>query len=374
MVAAPAPRREMRVTAAAVVLSLLGHGGVLAAMLWLVEPEPMRQAAPTAITVEVIAMSPDPGGKPDGGAGGEARAGAAMAQAKEAGHQAKPGLDAEAEAHAASTTDGPVAPAASDDKPAESAPVETAPVATPKAEIAPVATPPAEAAPAEAVPADQGLDAMASAEPSPAAELSAVATDAGGRELQPAPPTAKPAAATRPSPSRQAQARSMPSPQRQRVHTTDSHEPEPQSATAAVRPNVSTDAGTDTGTDAGTDTGTDKGGGLAAGAGGTQLAHAGLGTGTAGFARGPRFRLGGPGNPLPPYPETARRRGQEGQVVLAVVVAADGTALQVSVADSSGYRLLDQSAARTVQRWRFTPETGRGQAIVHVPIAFRLTD
>lgn len=367
MVAAPAPRREMRVMVAATVLSLLGHGGVLAAMLWLAAGDAPRSVGAAPIAVEVIAMSPDPGGKPDGGgdpdggAGPGTGAGEAMDQAKEAGQQAKPGPDADAEAHAASTTDGPVAPAAPDDKAAEPAPVESALVATPRAEIAPVATTSAEAAPA-----DQGLDVMASAEPSPAAELSALATDAGGHELQPAPPTAKPAAAVRPPPSRQAQARSLPPPEPQRTSTTDIDGPEPRSTTAAARSNESTVESTDEGTD--------EGGGLAARAGGTQLAHAGRGAGTAGFARGPRFRLGGPGNPLPPYPETARRRGQEGQVELAVVVAADGTALQVSVADSSGYRLLDQSAARTVQRWRFTPEQGRGQAIVRVPITFRLTD
>ncbi|TVR78426.1 MAG: energy transducer TonB [Rhodospirillales bacterium] len=199
---------------------------------------------------------------------------------------------------------------------------------------------------------------MTPADPSLAGEFSAMATDGGGRDLAPAPATTKPAAAVRPAPSRQAQAPSERPSERQRDRAGHRDGAQPQSDTAAARSEGATDAGD----------------GLAAGAGGTQLAHAGLGAGTAGFAAGPRFRLGAPGNPLPPYPEMARRRGQEGQVVLAVVLAADGTALQVSVADSSGYRLLDQAAAHTVKRWRFTPDHGRGQATVRVPIAFRLTD
>ncbi len=104
------------------------------------------------------------------------------------------------------------------------------------------------------------------------------------------------------------------------------------------------------------------------------------GDGAAGAARpsaGPRYRLGAPGNPPPRYPETARRRGQEGQVLLAVQVAGDGTVLDVAVDRSSGHPALDDAARAAVRRWRFQPAGGPGRqqtARLHVPITFRLTN
>lgn len=106
-------------------------------------------------------------------------------------------------------------------------------------------------------------------------------------------------------------------------------------------------------------------------------ALAGYGDGVAGVLRGPRFQPGAPGNPLPKYPERARRRGFEGLVTLAVQVSAKGEPLSVRISRSSGYRILDDAAARAVRRWRFRPLSGGvGVAIarVDVPIAFRLTD
>lgn len=103
----------------------------------------------------------------------------------------------------------------------------------------------------------------------------------------------------------------------------------------------------------------------------------GVGSGVAGARKGPRFQLGAPGNPLPEYPERARRRGHEGRVVLAVTVTATGEPVSVEVADSSGYPLLDRAALRAVRRWRFHPAAGidpRELSQVKVPITFRLED
>jgi protein TonB len=81
-------------------------------------------------------------------------------------------------------------------------------------------------------------------------------------------------------------------------------------------------------------------------------------------------------NAPPRYPAAARRRGQEGLVVLLVQVDADGGVASVSVATSSGHALLDRAAREAVESWRFEPgrRDGRAEARpLEVPIRFRLT-
>ncbi|MCZ6765273.1 MAG: energy transducer TonB [Alphaproteobacteria bacterium] len=88
----------------------------------------------------------------------------------------------------------------------------------------------------------------------------------------------------------------------------------------------------------------------------------------------------GPGfsNSAPRYPFSARRRGQEGQVVLRVLVGLNGRSTTVSVYQSSGHRLLDQAAVDAVETWRFRPARDLyGNAVsgyVDVPVLFRLTE
>jgi TonB family protein len=54
------------------------------------------------------------------------------------------------------------------------------------------------------------------------------------------------------------------------------------------------------------------------------------------------------------FPERAQLRGQRGIVLLDVVVDSSGRAAQAEVVDSSGYRLLDRSAAESVlEHWHF---------------------
>lgn len=59
--------------------------------------------------------------------------------------------------------------------------------------------------------------------------------------------------------------------------------------------------------------------------------------------------------PPPHYPLLARRRGQEGTVVLEIKVKKEGDPLEVSIVRSSGYDLLDHAAQSAVMRWRFRP-------------------
>ena len=78
----------------------------------------------------------------------------------------------------------------------------------------------------------------------------------------------------------------------------------------------------------------------------------------------------------PPYPRASLRNGDEGLVMLQVLVDVDGRPLEVEVVDGSGHRELDQAARRHVlANWRFRPATRDGhpvQAIGLVPIDFRL--
>jgi TonB family protein len=80
-------------------------------------------------------------------------------------------------------------------------------------------------------------------------------------------------------------------------------------------------------------------------------------------------------NPKPKYPEVARSRGWEGNVLLRVRVTADGRSEQVTVHRSSGYKVLDDSAIDAVQKWRFIPAKRGNTAVactVIVPIVFTL--
>lgn len=81
------------------------------------------------------------------------------------------------------------------------------------------------------------------------------------------------------------------------------------------------------------------------------------------------------GNPTPSYPGMSRRRGEEGQVVLQVVVGTDGRVASLSVAQSSGFRRLDKAALDAVRQWRFQPAR-RGstpvRSVARIPIRFAL--
>ncbi len=83
------------------------------------------------------------------------------------------------------------------------------------------------------------------------------------------------------------------------------------------------------------------------------------------------------GNPPPPYPVLARRRGWEGTVDLSVMVLENGQVGDISVEKSSGYPLLDETALKTVSKYHFVPGLSGDQAVVmrvKVPVHFRLRD
>ena len=82
-------------------------------------------------------------------------------------------------------------------------------------------------------------------------------------------------------------------------------------------------------------------------------------------------------NPEPRYPTAARRRHQEGTVLLKVKVTAAGQTAAVTVEHSSGFPLLDDAAVRAVHDWQFQPAQVGDQPVnsdIEVPIRFKLAD
>jgi protein TonB len=89
----------------------------------------------------------------------------------------------------------------------------------------------------------------------------------------------------------------------------------------------------------------------------------------------PRFDADYLDNPKPVYPATSRRLGEQGKVLLRVLVSAAGLAEKVELKTSSSFTRLDQAAQEAVSRWRFVPARRGEQPIaawVQVPLTFQL--
>ncbi len=81
--------------------------------------------------------------------------------------------------------------------------------------------------------------------------------------------------------------------------------------------------------------------------------------------------------PRPVYPESARREGLEGRVLLRVLVDDRGRAKTVEINTSSGNEVLDRAAAEAIKRWRFYPARYGDRAVeswVKIPIEFALAN
>jgi protein TonB len=80
-------------------------------------------------------------------------------------------------------------------------------------------------------------------------------------------------------------------------------------------------------------------------------------------------------NPSPSYPAISRRLGEQGKVVIRVLIGKDGKPQQGDIHQSSGYARLDQAALRAVMGWRYVPGQRDGMAQdmwFNVPINFAL--
>ncbi len=80
-------------------------------------------------------------------------------------------------------------------------------------------------------------------------------------------------------------------------------------------------------------------------------------------------------NPPPIYPKKARKRGYEGLIELFVLISIDGRASHIKIKKSTGHKMLDKQAIKTVKKWTFEPRKNNGQAIetwVMIPMRFKL--
>ena len=80
-------------------------------------------------------------------------------------------------------------------------------------------------------------------------------------------------------------------------------------------------------------------------------------------------------NPKPAYPPLSKRLGEQGKVLVRVLIGMDGNAQKTEIKQSSGFERLDQSAMATVLRWRYTPgrRAGVPEAMwFNVPVNFVL--
>ncbi len=77
----------------------------------------------------------------------------------------------------------------------------------------------------------------------------------------------------------------------------------------------------------------------------------------------------------PQYPESLRKSGSEGRVILQGIVEKDGSVSHIRVLKSSGYPAMDDAAIEAFQQFEFSPgkvdnEPVRTQVVV--PFQFRL--
>ena len=80
-------------------------------------------------------------------------------------------------------------------------------------------------------------------------------------------------------------------------------------------------------------------------------------------------------NPSPRYPDASRRAGEQGTVLLRVLIKRDGLPLRVELEKTSGSAHLDAAARDAVWGWRFVPArqgTDPIESWYVVPVVFRL--
>ena len=74
------------------------------------------------------------------------------------------------------------------------------------------------------------------------------------------------------------------------------------------------------------------------------------------------------------FPEEVRQRKQQGEVVLRVIVAKDGSVYSAEVQRTSD-PVFNENAIETVKRWQFQPATKDGEPVavlINVEVSFRL--
>jgi protein TonB len=80
-------------------------------------------------------------------------------------------------------------------------------------------------------------------------------------------------------------------------------------------------------------------------------------------------------NPKPSYPAMSKRMGEQGKVVVHVLIGVDGLPQKAEIKQSSGFDRLDKAALNTVLSWKYVPGKRGGvpEAMwFNVPINFVL--
>jgi TonB family protein len=80
-------------------------------------------------------------------------------------------------------------------------------------------------------------------------------------------------------------------------------------------------------------------------------------------------------NPSPKYPRLARRRGYQGTVVIEALINREGKVEDLRLFHSSGYRVLDRAAMKSVKNWLFEPGRKGDEEVemwVKIPVRFQL--
>lgn len=75
----------------------------------------------------------------------------------------------------------------------------------------------------------------------------------------------------------------------------------------------------------------------------------------------------------PTYPPASRRAGEQGRVLLELIVGPNGKPTEVKILRSSGFPMLDESAVMAVRKWKFSVNNG-GSAYsrLQLPVTFKL--
>lgn len=77
----------------------------------------------------------------------------------------------------------------------------------------------------------------------------------------------------------------------------------------------------------------------------------------------------------PKYPMNSRRKGEQGRVILDVLVSKEGTATSITLVSSSGFKELDAAAKEAVMQAKFKPGSRNGkpvEASARMTILFQL--
>lgn len=79
--------------------------------------------------------------------------------------------------------------------------------------------------------------------------------------------------------------------------------------------------------------------------------------------------------PNPEYPRMSQRRGEQGRVIVRVLISPEGRVLEATIRRSSGHQRLDDAAVKAVRGARFKPYTENGhayRAMADIPFDFVL--